>query len=262
MTCAWRWLRRTAGRANHRLGFRGRSLLFVAYLALVFMALLASPPPGATATLGLLPLPVWAAMWAATGVACLVGAFAQRDAWAYGAAICMVTLWATMYLASWWPAGINPRGWLAGLVYLPFAAFLLNNARWPEPVEPISDLLEPGYPTAVVTADARGIITGWHGSAAEIFGWHAAEIIGQSLSVLMPQRYRAAHEAAVAGLDRTGQTRSGRTLYVSGLHRDGHEIALSIYVQVENTGDGHTLYAAVRLSPSYGPPWPGEVIPP
>lgn len=255
----WIWLRSV----NRRLGRRGRSLLFVSYLSLAFMALLAAPSAGTVAALGaLFPLPVWAVLWAATGIVCAVGAFAIRDRWAYTTAIAMVTLWALLYLVSWWPAGTNPRGWIAAAIYAPFSLFLVNIAGWAEPVTAEAEALEEGYPSGVVTADSAGAITGWYGSAQQIFGWHAAEVIGRPLTILMPDRYRAAHQAAVADLDATGRTRAGRTLYVQGLHHDGHEIPLSIYVKVSDTGTGHVLSAVVRNSGPDGPPWPGEAIPP
>lgn len=253
------------GRALHRrLGHRGRSLLFIAYLSGVFAAgLLAAPSPAMQTSLGwLLPLPVWAVLWLATGITCLVGAWAVRDRWAYAVAIAMVTVWAMLYLVSWWPLGLTPRGLFVFAIYIPFALFLLNIASWREHVTADPEALNPGYPSAVITADRRGVITDWRGAAPLLFGWHAAEAIGRPLTDLMPERYRAAHTTALAALDRTGRTRIGRTLYVHGLHRTGVEVPLSLYVTVANTGAGHILTAVVRQSPAYGQPWPGEAIPP
>ena len=48
---------------------------------------------------------------------------------------------------------------------------------------------------------------------------------------------------------------AGRTVDVYGLNRDGHEVALSMYMTAADTGDGRILSAVIRPSPTYGPPW-------
>ncbi|MEK7336201.1 MAG: PAS domain S-box protein, partial [Nitrospirota bacterium] len=48
---------------------------------------------------------------------------------------------------------------------------------------------------AVITIDDLGVVTGWNPQAEQIFGWKAAEVIGQSFTnTIIPPRYREAHE--------------------------------------------------------------------
>ena len=73
---------------------------------------------------------------------------------------------------------------------------------------------------AVIYADATGMIMRWNHAAAALFGYSAAEALGQKLDLIIPEHLRAAHwrgfEAAPMGrptLTRaTHQT--GRRLYV------------------------------------------------
>lgn len=55
---------------------------------------------------------------------------------------------------------------------------------------------------AAIYADREGIIRLWNGAAEHLFGFTAAEAIGQSLDIIIPERLRAAHwrgfDAAIA----------------------------------------------------------------
>lgn len=48
-------------------------------------------------------------------------------------------------------------------------------------------------PDAVIHADRKGIIRFWNVGAARIFGFSAAEAVGQSLDIIIPQRLRQRH---------------------------------------------------------------------
>ena len=82
---------------------------------------------------------------------------------------------------------------------------------------------------AIVTADARGLITTWNPAAGRMFGYAASEMIGESLSALVPERFRSAHSEGLARVVATGQTRIiGKTVEVFGLHSDGHEFPIEL----------------------------------
>jgi PAS domain-containing protein len=46
---------------------------------------------------------------------------------------------------------------------------------------------------AVVVADNNGVIRGWNESARALFGYTAAEAVGQRVELIIPQSLRAAH---------------------------------------------------------------------
>ena len=52
---------------------------------------------------------------------------------------------------------------------------------------------------AIVTADSGGSIVTWNPSASAMFGHTAEEAVGRSLTLLVPERFHAAHTAAWRG---------------------------------------------------------------
>ncbi|WP_423186857.1 PAS domain S-box protein [Alishewanella sp. d11] len=99
---------------------------------------------------------------------------------------------------------------------------------------------------AIVTMDSDGRIVRWSSAAERIFGWQSAEIIGQRLSEhLIPERYRAAHEAGMQRFAATGEGRLlGKTQELSALHRDGYELPVELSLWHVETEAG-TLFGAL-----------------
>lgn len=74
----------------------------------------------------------------------------------------------------------------------------------------------------IITINAQGRIETANPSALRLFGYCAEELIGQDISILMPEPDRSAHARYVADYLRTGQTRIiGIGREVKGRHRDG-----------------------------------------
>ncbi len=78
---------------------------------------------------------------------------------------------------------------------------------------------------ALIYSDRDGTIRRWNQGAQQLFGFSAAEALGQSLDLIIPENLRAAHwrgfHAAVQG----GHTRlNGRPTLTRALHRDGHKL--------------------------------------
>src|SRR5919107_3760148 len=98
---------------------------------------------------------------------------------------------------------------------------------------------------AIVTITPDGIV-GWFNRGAErIFGYRAEEVIGQPVTLLMPERYR---ELCVGGLHhylRTGQARVvGGTTELVGLRKDGSEFPIEMSLG-ETHEDGERLFTGV-----------------
>ena len=55
-----------------------------------------------------------------------------------------------------------------------------------------SQLLEQS-PDATIYAGTDGVIVFWNAAAERVFGQTAAEAIGQSLDIIIPEQYREAH---------------------------------------------------------------------
>ena len=100
---------------------------------------------------------------------------------------------------------------------------------------------------AIVTADAAGRIVSVNPSGEETFGYRETEVVGAPLTVLMPARFRAAHEAGLARLQATGETKLlGRTVELAGLRRDGTEFPLELSLSAWETAEGRFYTGIIR----------------
>lgn len=81
---------------------------------------------------------------------------------------------------------------------------------------------------AIITVDAQQRVVLFNPAAERVFGYTAAEMMGQPLDRLIPQRHRAAHAQHVRAFGHTGSTsrRMGDLSPLSGLRRDGSEFPI------------------------------------
>src|SRR5215211_4660272 len=98
---------------------------------------------------------------------------------------------------------------------------------------------------AIVTIAPDGIVRWFNSGAERIFGHSSEEVIGQPITLLMPERYR---ELCVGGLHRylrTGQARVvGGTIELVGLRKDGSEFPIEMSLG-ETYEDGQRLFTGV-----------------
>ncbi|HSN04765.1 MAG TPA: PAS domain S-box protein [Nitrospira sp.] len=100
-------------------------------------------------------------------------------------------------------------------------------------------------PDAVVLADRNGNILLWNQAATRLFGYTEADVLGQSLTMLMPQRYREAHQAGMTRVGATGEAHVvGRTVELHGLRNDGTEFPLELSLGVGQSPLG-TFYSGI-----------------
>lgn len=114
-----------------------------------------------------------------------------------------------------------------------------SEARFQSLVEAATD--------SIVLADHQGHILSWNRAAAHLFGYTDDEVRGQSLSMLMPARYRAAHERGLARVRETGQARLiGRLVELEGLRKDGTEFPLELSLAMWNTDEAIFYSGIIR----------------
>lgn len=80
-------------------------------------------------------------------------------------------------------------------------------------------------PDAFIVADAGNVIRWWNPAAQRLFGFAREEALGASLDLLVPERFRAAHNAGLARAVSTGEMRTGgRVLRTRSQHKDGRKL--------------------------------------
>ncbi len=82
---------------------------------------------------------------------------------------------------------------------------------------------------AIITADRHGNIVSWNKGAESMFGYDEAEVIGKSLTMLMPVRYRNLHQKGIRRINRGSRHRIiGKTVELEGLRKDGTVFPLEL----------------------------------
>lgn len=100
-------------------------------------------------------------------------------------------------------------------------------------------------PDAVLYSDRDGIIRLWNQGAERIFGFSAAEAIGQSLDLIIPERLRARHWEGYFKVMKTGESRYGTDLLsVPALHRDGRQFSCAFSIVMIKDEQGQPLGVA------------------
>jgi nitrogen fixation negative regulator NifL len=100
---------------------------------------------------------------------------------------------------------------------------------------------------AIVTADSTGNIVGWNQGAQVVFGYTDAEVSGQPLTMLMPQRFRDRYLDGVKRVQAGGEGRLiGTTAEVAGLRKDGGEFPLEVSLAEWETAEGRFYTGILR----------------
>ena len=84
---------------------------------------------------------------------------------------------------------------------------------------------------AIVVTDPDGIVRLWNKGAARVFGYSEADIVGQSLDLIIPEKLRERHWKGYRQTMLTGYTRYGdKMLSVPATHRDGRRLSIEFSV--------------------------------
>ena len=101
-------------------------------------------------------------------------------------------------------------------------------------------------PNAMIMVDAAGHIILANAQTETLFGYSRAELLGQSIEQLVPERFRGRHPGHRASFFQHPGVRSmgaGRDLY--GLRKDGTEVPVEIGLNPIQTNQGMVVLAAV-----------------
>ena len=102
--------------------------------------------------------------------------------------------------------------------------------------ESISQDMLQCMPEALIFADLEGIIRIWNPGSETVFGFTAAEAIGQTLDLIIPERLRKAHWEGFNKAVARGGTLPGRTSMITrSLHKSGEQIYVDMsFAMVKN----------------------------
>lgn len=100
-------------------------------------------------------------------------------------------------------------------------------------------------PEAVIFADRQGVVRLWNRAAETMFGYSADEALGQSLDLIIPERFRARHWEGYRQVMATGVTSYGqRLLAVPAMRKDGQRISIEFSIALLKDGRGEVTGAA------------------
>lgn len=130
------------------------------------------------------------------------------------------------------------------------AAIALHNSRTLESLENSEARFRSVAQTArdaIVSVDARGTIAFWNHGAEIMFGYSADEVTNQSLTLIIPQRFRAAHEKRMRrAISQEHPHLTGKTRELIGLRKDGSEFPLELSLATWKTREGRFFSSVIR----------------
>ena len=109
-----------------------------------------------------------------------------------------------------------------------------------------TDVLLQQMTDGVIVCDLAGRITGFNRAAEQIYGYSAADVLGKSIVLLVPEEERPQDVARMLEKlsRRVAQNASARDVH--GLHRDGRELELEMVVSAMSMNDAQQMVAIVR----------------
>lgn len=97
----------------------------------------------------------------------------------------------------------------------------------------------------IIFADEGGVIRLWNSGAEAMFGYTAAEAIGRTMELIVPEKHQASHDKGYARVMQTGITKYGRdALAVPALRKDGTRISIEFTIVLVRSAEGGMIGAA------------------
>jgi PAS domain S-box-containing protein len=106
-----------------------------------------------------------------------------------------------------------------------------------------------GSPDAILVANRNGAVQYWNQGAERIFGFSAAEALGRSMDLIIPERLQARHWAGWKKVMETGITHydKGQLLTVPARHKDGRELSIEFSIQILKDGAAGIKWVAAVI---------------
>ncbi len=102
-------------------------------------------------------------------------------------------------------------------------------------------------PDAIVVTDSQGRIREMNARVEQFFGYTRAELLGQPVDILVPERFRRSHPQYRQEYDVRPRTRPmGTGLELCGLRKDGTEFPVDIMLSPADTTEGRVILSVIR----------------
>jgi PAS domain S-box-containing protein len=97
----------------------------------------------------------------------------------------------------------------------------------------------------IITADSKGEVLSWNKAATDIFGYEPSEVLGKSLTVIIPKEYKDLHEKGIERVSGGGEHHViGKSVELAGLHKDGEHIPVELSLSTWLIGE-ERFYAGI-----------------
>jgi PAS domain S-box-containing protein len=82
---------------------------------------------------------------------------------------------------------------------------------------------------AIISADSEGLIRSWNSAATALFGHTEAEVIGKPIDMIIPKRFREAHQQGIQRVSSGGESHViGKTVELAAIRKDGSEFPVEL----------------------------------
>jgi PAS domain S-box-containing protein len=99
----------------------------------------------------------------------------------------------------------------------------------------------------VITIDAAGLVRSFNPAAERMFGYSAEQVIGNNVSMLMPEPHRSHHDAYLERYLTTGEGKVigvGRRVELEGVRRDGSRFPIDLSLS-ETSANGERMFTGI-----------------
>jgi PAS domain S-box-containing protein len=82
---------------------------------------------------------------------------------------------------------------------------------------------------AIISGDSEGKIRSWNSAATALFGFTEAEVIGEPIDVIIPERFRESHQKGIHRVSSGGPSHViGKTVELAAIRKDGSEFPVEL----------------------------------
>lgn len=99
---------------------------------------------------------------------------------------------------------------------------------------------------AIICIDESGSVRVWNHSAEKIFGYSKSEIMGKSITIIIPEKYRKKHEEGLKRFLQTGQARIiGKSIEIFGKTKEGIDVPIELSLSFQKIENKRYIFTGI-----------------